>query len=90
MKDGGPPMSSSSTCRESIELMLEYLDGELSADVRARLEEHFGGCSPCEDFLKSYRATPNLCRKALARAMPGAVADRLTEFLRAEMNKIKG
>ena len=44
----------SSTCKDSVELLLEYLDGELNGERRARLEEHLGGCSPCEDFMKSY------------------------------------
>lgn len=76
-----------STCKESIAMMLEYLDGELQVDLRRRLEEHLGGCTPCEDFLASYRATPGICRKALAAKMPEAVALKLTEFLRTEMKK---
>jgi anti-sigma factor RsiW len=78
---------SAPSCKDSIALMLEYLDGELAADVRARLEDHFGGCTPCEDFLKSYRETPSICRKALAKKIPQEVASKLTEFLRGEMSK---
>lgn len=76
-----------STCKDSVELLLEYLDGELTPDLREKLEAHLGGCSPCEDFWKSYSATPGLCRKALARDLPQEVADRLTDFLRLEMRK---
>ena len=76
-----------STCKDSVELLLEYLDGELTPELREKLEEHLGGCSPCEDFLKSYRATPGLCRKALARDVPREVAAKLTDFLRREMGK---
>lgn len=76
-------------CKDSVELLLEYLDGELDAELRVKLEAHLGGCSPCEDFLKSYSATPGLCRKALVRDMPQEVANKLTEFLRLEMNKSK-
>jgi len=81
---------SHSNCKESIAKMLEYLDGDLSAEMRERLDEHFGGCPPCEDFLKSYRATPTVCRKALAKKMPDEVANKLTDFLRAEMSKPQG
>ena len=77
-----------STCKDSVELLLGYLDGELTAEVRAGLEAHLEGCSPCEDFLKSYRATPNLCRKALAREMQDEVAARLTDFLRKQIDKL--
>ena len=76
-----------STCKDSVELLLEYLDGELTPELREKLEEHLGGCSPCEDFLKSYRATPGLCRKALARDVPREVAAKLTDFLSREMGK---
>jgi anti-sigma factor RsiW len=72
------------TCKDSIDLLLEYLDGELPADVRARLDEHLGGCSPCEEFLKTYRETSSLCRKALNRDMPKEIASKLHEFLKRE------
>jgi anti-sigma factor RsiW len=76
------------TCRQSISLLLEYLDGGMPEDLRARLDEHFGGCQPCEEFLRTYRATPSLCKKALAvKEMPTEVASRLTDFLRKEIRK---
>lgn len=75
------------TCKESVELMLEYLDGGLSDDLRAKLKEHLGGCSPCEEFLASYKATPGICRKALAAKMPENLANKLTEFLRKELKR---
>lgn len=81
--------ASHSTCKESIDLLLEYLEGELPPELRAKLEEHLGGCSPCEDFLKTYRATPGLCRKALAREVPEEVAESLNAFLRRELQKAK-
>ena len=84
------PMSTDATCKESIDLLLEYLDGELPDELRARLEAHLGGCMPCEEFLKSYRATPGLCRRALEADVPDEVARRLTDFLRAEMRKPQG
>lgn len=72
------------TCRDSLDLLLEYAEGVLPDDVRKRLEAHFCDCPPCEDFLKSYRATPGLCKKALAATMPEGVSRRLTAFLRKE------
>ncbi|MGV3620380.1 MAG: anti-sigma factor family protein [Archangium sp.] len=75
------------SCKDQLNLLREYLDGELTAEMKAKLDAHFGGCTPCEEFLKSYRATPSLCRKALAKKMPQSVADKLTSFLREEMKK---
>lgn len=70
------------TCKDSIDLLLSYLDGELPGHVREQLEAHFGDCQPCEDFLATYRATPKLCRCALEKKMPEEVASKLTDFLR--------
>lgn len=75
------------TCRDSLDLLLEYAEGVLPDDVRQRLEAHFSDCSPCDEFLKTYRATPKLCRKALAATMPEGVSRRLTAFLRAETQR---
>lgn len=77
------------TCKECIDLLLDYLEGELPVDVRARLEAHMGGCESCDTFLKQYSATPGMCRKALAAQMPENIAKRLTDFLRVEMEKNK-
>ena len=68
-------------------MMLEYLDGQLTPELREKLEAHFSDCSPCEEFLASYKATPSICRKALASKLPESVAQKLTDFLRVELKK---
>ncbi|GMU61213.1 MAG: hypothetical protein AMXMBFR34_29760 [Myxococcaceae bacterium] len=75
------------SCRDSLQLLLDYAEGHLPDDVRARLERHFGDCQPCEEFLKTYRATPELCRKALEAKMPEAVAQKLSAFLKKELER---
>ncbi len=75
-------------CKDSIEKLLEYLEGEVSPEVKTHLDQHFQGCTPCEEFLKQYRQTAPMCRKALLRnRMPREVADRLTAFLRQSVHK---
>jgi len=75
------------TCKESVELLMSFLDGELAPDEEQKLEEHLQACPPCVDFLRTYRATPSLCRRALSRQMPQELADRLTDFLRQKCKK---
>ncbi len=75
------------TCKDAIDLLRNYLDGEMPAETRAHLEQHLGDCAPCEDFLKTYKATPGLCREALAKKMPEALSRNLTEFLRTNLKK---
>lgn len=78
------------TCKDAIDLLRSYLDGDLSAEEKAHLEQHLDDCSPCLDFLETYKATPGLCREALRAKMPEALAKNLTEFLRANLNLKKG
>lgn len=72
------------TCKDTLAHLLEYLDGEVSDELKSKLDRHFGGCQPCEEFLRTYRDTPKLCRKALMKKMPDELADKLTDILRAE------
>jgi len=75
------------SCKDSIHVLLDYLDGEMSAEEQRRLEEHLAECPPCVEFVRSYRATPGLCRKALAAKMPEELSRKLTEFLRERIKK---
>lgn len=69
------------TCKECVDLLVDYLEGALPSDREKELDEHFMGCPPCLDFLDQYRASSKLCREAIETEMPGALADKLGEFL---------
>ena len=73
------------TCKDAINLLLDLLDGEMSPEEAQQLREHLSGCAPCVDFLRTYRATPGLCKRALAQQMPKEVATKLTDFLRSRI-----
>ena len=59
--------------------------GDMTPEEAQHLREHLQGCAPCVDFLRTYRATPGLCKKAMAQRMPQEVADKLTEYLRTKI-----
>jgi anti-sigma factor (TIGR02949 family) len=75
------------SCKDSVDLLRQFLDGDMSDDQEKSLQEHLSACPPCVDFLKTYRATPGLCKRALARKMPEEMGQKLTEFLRAKAGK---
>jgi anti-sigma factor (TIGR02949 family) len=75
------------SCKDSIQLLLDFLDGEMSPELARELEEHLAGCPPCVEFLHTYRHTPGICRKALAAKMPEELSAKLTEFLRTHIRK---
>lgn len=71
------------TCRETVDLLLDYVEGRLPAEDHKALDAHFAGCPPCLEFVRSYRETPRILRGSTQAAMPDAVARRLEQFLRA-------
>ena len=75
------------TCKDSIHHLLDFLDGEISPAEEEHLHEHLAGCPPCVDFLKTYRATPPLVKRALGEKMPKDLAEKLTGFLRERCKK---
>ena len=74
-------------CASGVELLMDYLEGVLAADVRAALDTHVAGCPKCVAFLESYRATPRLMREATATSLPEDVRASLKAFLRAQRNQ---
>ena len=41
-------------CRDVLELLPDFVDGELSAELLARVQAHLGGCNTCEKFGGEY------------------------------------
>ncbi|MFW5966071.1 MAG: anti-sigma factor family protein [Persicimonas sp.] len=74
----------SSKCSAALKHLVDYLEGELDEDEQRELESHFSDCPPCMRFLKSYRDTGKVCKKALQRSMPPKMKGALLDFLRAK------
>jgi anti-sigma factor RsiW len=70
-------------CASGVALLMDFLEGVLSADVQAALDEHVAGCPRCAAFVASYRATPRILREASAATLPADVEASLKAFLRA-------
>jgi anti-sigma factor RsiW len=72
------------TCASGVELLMDYLEGVLSADLRSALDTHVAGCPRCVAFIASYRETPRILREATATALPADLQASLGAFLRAQ------
>jgi anti-sigma factor RsiW len=70
-------------CVSGVELLMDYLEGVLPADVQDALDGHVAGCRRCAAFVKSYCATPRIMREATATTFPADVEASLKTFLRA-------
>ena len=51
-------------CRELIDFLMAYLDGELPAEERDEFEAHMKLCSQCVDYLENYTKSIELGRAA--------------------------
>jgi anti-sigma factor RsiW len=74
-------------CATGVELLMDYLEGVLSADVRAALDAHVAGCPRCVAFIASYLETPRILREATATGLPADVQLSLRAFLRAQRGR---
>ncbi len=70
-------------CATGVELLMEYLEGTLPAEMQAALDEHVTGCERCAAFVASYRETPRIMRDATAASLPADVEASLRAFLRS-------
>ena len=75
------------TCASGVDLLMDYLEGELTADVRAAIDRHVTGCPRCVAFIESYRATPRILREATAATLPVDLQASLLAALRNARDK---
>jgi anti-sigma factor RsiW len=56
------------TCRELIEFLAAYVEGELSSDERARFDAHLAVCPHCVDYVQGYRESIRLGKASFEEA----------------------
>jgi anti-sigma factor RsiW len=74
------------TCRQLIDFIADYLDGELPADMRHEFERHLKVCPSCVAYLDGYKQTIRLGKMVLApsdESAKGSVPEGLLQAIRA-------
>lgn len=61
------------TCRDILEHIAAYLDGELDVTACLRIEAHCGECDECARVVSGLRDTVGLCRQAASAPLPEGV-----------------
>jgi anti-sigma factor RsiW len=72
------------TCRDCAELLLEFVAGELDAELSERIKSHLDQCPPCVVYIETYHATIKLTRQLPAQ-MPPEVEQRLRAALKEHL-----
>lgn len=70
------------TCRELVDLVTEYLDGNLAPAERARFEAHLAHCPECRGHLEDMRLTIQLVGSLTEEMLPPSVEDDLVSAFR--------
>jgi anti-sigma factor RsiW len=71
------------TCQEFIDFMLDYDNGTLPAEQRARFDEHLAICPDCVNYLASYRASVAMGKSAFRAASDPLPTDVPQELVQA-------
>jgi predicted anti-sigma-YlaC factor YlaD len=75
------------SCEEIWREISNYLEGEISGEMRARMEEHFKGCKHCTAVLDGTRDVVRLVGDARAFELPAGFSTRLYLKLNRRLGK---
>lgn len=72
------------SCLEVWREISNYLDGEVDADLRARMEAHFKVCAHCTAILDGTRNVIKLVADGVEYPMPPGFSKRLYDKIKAK------
>ncbi len=70
------------SCKEMVDLIMDYLDGSLDSVTSEGFDMHIDGCIDCHAFLNTYRKTASLMNKLSCKEIPEELRTRISNFLR--------
>ena len=69
-------------CQEVVELVSDYLEGNLSRADRRRFERHLAGCPHCTEYLAQMRETIRLTGRLVPEDLSPAAREDFAELYR--------
>ena len=75
------------TCRELVQLITDYLEGNLSNRDRRRFERHLRGCDGCPTYVEQMRTTVRLAGVLGENDLEPAARDELLAVFRDWKNR---
>jgi anti-sigma factor RsiW len=65
------------TCRELMELLVDFVSGELTEDQVQQIQAHLDDCPPCVTIIETYRLTIWVARLLPRQPLPQSCEQRL-------------
>jgi anti-sigma factor RsiW len=69
-------------CQQAVELVTDYLEGELAPRDRRRFEAHLAGCPHCTEYLAQMRETIRLAGRVEPEDLTPQARDEIVELYR--------
>ena len=71
-------------CQECVDLLVDYLEGDLPPERTRALDIHLDLCPSCVSFVKTYMGTVDVARRLPIDEIPPELTQRLLDFLNRE------
>jgi anti-sigma factor RsiW len=88
--DGPSASERELACIELVELVTDYLEGDVSTSERARIERHLAGCRGCTAYVEQMRRTISIAGALRPDDVPDAAIDPLLAIFRAARSDRSG
>lgn len=75
------------TCRELLELLLEFVAEELTEDCRKECCDHVCCCPRCAVVVQTYQITIRMTRQLPCHTVPAHLEQRLREAIARELGE---
>ncbi|MFH1894051.1 MAG: zf-HC2 domain-containing protein [Candidatus Zixiibacteriota bacterium] len=75
------------SCRDYINGLSDYVDGEVEPELCAEIEKHIGECQNCRIMIDSLKQTVTLCRDGRSERLPESLENKLSSLLKDRWNK---
>ena len=69
------------TCRELVEMLFDYISGELAPDQALQIRQHLDLCRPCVTYIQTYQITIRLSRQLPKAPVPADLLARMRRVL---------
>ena len=70
------------TCEQLVDLLVDYVEGDLDEQRAHQAETHTRTCPDCDHFVRTYQETIRVAERALTQALPEEARAAMEERLR--------
>jgi anti-sigma factor RsiW len=64
------PTEEDLVCRDVVEVVTDYLEGDMAPDERRRFDEHLADCDGCQAYVEQMRTVIRLAGRPTVEAVP--------------------